>query len=282
MSNKKITTVKYFFSYWLILPITQLFCYLIEISFEIKDYRLNVILILLFNFIFAYNQSRKVNLTFNKTLLSFSSAIQFGFIALILNDFAFLLFLLISTPIFNFLTFLIPYKKKVSYILFFLILFVLSGFYIAKPLSLYVAQISKSANLKTFPKVELLNQFGDDYVMDSDQLYLFNFWSLNCAACIKKMPSYNNLVKKYPKVVFNSVLYAQNDSIIKKAKPYINEFDFGKLRLKDYKQFNDSIKKPLFPYLIIVKNENILFSGFPIYEKEFLNKSISDLILKHQ
>lgn len=285
MSNKKISVVKYFFIYWLILPTAQFFCYLIEIGFEIKDYRINVILLMLFNFIFAYNQAKKVNLTCNKILLSFSSSIQFMLIALILNDFAFLLFLLIVTPIFNFLTFLIfsiSIRQTLHYKIFFLMIIFFFGFYIAKPISIYVAQLSKTTNLKRFPNIDLVHQNGEEFVMDKDQLYLLNFWSLNCRACIKKMPNYNDFVKKYPKVEFISVLYAQDDSIIKKARIYTNKFNFGKVRLKDYKQFNDSIKKPLFPYLMIVKNEKVLYSGLPLYKSDFLNEGISELVLEHQ
>lgn len=251
----------------------------------INHYGINISLILITNISLTLYYSKKYNNLNIKWLLASSSSIQYLLIALLIDDFQFLLFLIVVTPFINFIGFLISYNKNLITFLrlglmFGLILYLC--FFIGKPISDNVVIKRTQIPNKKYPEITLVEENGNPYSMEKNQLYVLNFWSLSCGICIKKMPDYNNLVKKFPEIKFASVLYARNQEEIESSKKFTNPYDFDKVVLKDYNQFKDSIKNPGFPYFMIVKNKELIYNGLPKYKTDYLNKNLVDLVKEAQ
>lgn len=274
---------KYFFTYWLILPTVQILVSPLIYFYDYSDYRINSTLILLLNFLIIVNHSKKMSSFRHLIGLAFSSLVQYLLIGLYLSDFGFVIFLIPSVTVVNLLTLFLLNKYKTRKAIIFVFLFIIFlGGYFAKPVSKYILTYDKDINSKLdfFPEIALVKENEELFVFENDVLYFLNFWSIYCSKCIKEMPDYDKLVTSYPDVRFVKVLYASDSISIVKANKITDEYSFDKIRLLNHIDFVDSIKNPSFPHLIVVKNNKILYNGYPFFESDFLNPSIEDLIHK--
>lgn len=278
------TYLKLFFIYWLILPAVQFLSYiLININIMV-DYSFNCTLIMLFNFYFTIIQFKKPIKYSHNIGLALSSLIQYLLIGFLISDFDFLLFLIPSVTFINLATLMLlnKYQNKIAILSVFFILIFLS-LYVSKPILKYILTSDDSINsdLVIFPDISLVKENNEAFAFDDNGLYFLNFWSIYCGTCIEEMPNYNQLAIDHPKVNFMKVLYAPDSISTSRAYEITKDFEFQKIRLQNHQDFIDSIKKPYFPHLIVVKNKQIVYNDYPFYESDFLNLSLEDLIYKY-
>lgn len=121
---------------------------------------------------------------------------------------------------------------------------------------------------KKFPNVSLKNIEGTtvsttNNFNEKDKLYVFSFWATWCAPCIQELDAMNDVYEEWKtKIDFQIIAVAVDDSrTTKRVKPLVNGKAWEYEVLLDTNQeFKRSLGIANVPYLIIVKNGEIIFT----------------------
>lgn len=121
---------------------------------------------------------------------------------------------------------------------------------------------------KKLPNVSLKNIEGTtvsttNNFNEKDKLYVFSFWATWCAPCIQELDAMNDVYEEWKtKIDFQIIAVSVDDSrTTKRVKPLVNGKAWEYEVLLDTNQeFKRSLGIANVPYLIIVKNGEIIFT----------------------
>ncbi len=140
------------------------------------------------------------------------------------------------------------------------------------------------AQVKIYENFDDLNQEVFEN-LDGDSTYVVNFWATWCGPCVKELPYFEELNKKYSKTAFKQILVSLDSpkKIESKVIPFIekNAIKSEVVLLADgkYNSWIDLVDprwSGAIPITLILKGEKKLF-----YEREFHSmKEIEDELLK--
>ncbi len=98
---------------------------------------------------------------------------------------------------------------------------------------------------------------------DKDKLYIFSFWATWCAPCVQELDAINEVYDDWKKELnVELIAIATDDSRTqKRVKPLVNGKGWSYTVLLDTNQeFKRDLGISNVPYLIVVKNEKIIFN----------------------
>lgn len=130
---------------------------------------------------------------------------------------------------------------------------------------------NKTYNLKTFEGKTLPIKVENDILSSKeykDKIVLINFWATWCPPCIKEIPVFNELYKKYSdKFIIVGVLF-EKDKDLKELESFIEKYNIkfpitvGDENFRMAKAFNDVRKVP----------ESYLYSKEGKYVKDYIGE----------
>lgn len=118
--------------------------------------------------------------------------------------------------------------------------------------------------------------------LDKSKIYVLDFWTTSCGTCIEKFPNFNTLCVKYSKnknIIFYSInVKLKNDDKLKTIN-FIQDknYCFNNLFIDD---LNDAKKLSVhdFPTILIIKNNKIVYNGYPSYDNYVIFNNIDNLV----
>ncbi len=118
--------------------------------------------------------------------------------------------------------------------------------------------------------------------LEKNKIYIFDFWTTSCSACIEKFPDFSRLCKKYSdnkKIEFYTVNVKLNKNEGNKSLKYIlnKNYCFNNLFLKS-KDEAERIDVNGYPTVLIIKNNKIIYNGYPSFNKIVFFNNLSNLI----
>ena len=131
-------------------------------------------------------------------------------------------------------------------------------------------------------EIKLYNSKKELLKLDKNKIYVLDFWITSCGVCIEKFPLFNDVTNHFAnknKIEFFSVNVAIERDEFDKTVNFIEnkKFDFENLYV-----FDDLESKKmgvlLYPTIIIIKNNKVVYNGYPAYEKYVILNNIYDII----
>lgn len=134
-------------------------------------------------------------------------------------------------------------------------------------LTLSLMIFSLSWSQKNLPNVTL-NTIGGEKISteknfnEKDKLYVFSFWATWCAPCIQELEAINDVYPDWKSELNVEIVAVATDDekTAKRVKPLVNGKGWDYTVLLDTNQdFKRSLGISNVPYLIVVKNQQIVF-----------------------
>lgn len=244
-------------------------------SFYLPAFQLSVFFIILTYF--------KFRIELNKYFMYFSySIILILFLLFKLVDFHRVSFFILLTPI----TIYFAHRfhkssllKKISSLMVVIIYSVFSA-------TILLSNISSYSNFKKDYENEILISFYDsnkkEVEFDKNKIYVLDFWTTSCGICIQKFPDFDNLKKKYAsnnKVEFYAVNVSLRNDDFEKTKSFIENKNHSFQNLYVFSSDEASKLTVLdYPTIIVIKNNKIVYNGYPSYDKVVVFNNINDVV----
>jgi thiol-disulfide isomerase/thioredoxin len=138
---------------------------------------------------------------------------------------------------------------------------------------------------KNYEKDISINFYNSDKEVikfDKNKIYVLDFWTTSCGICIEKFPDFDNLKKKYAsnnKVEFYSVNVSLRNDDFEKTKSFIENKNYSFQNLYVFSSDEASkINVFKYPTIIVVKNNTIVYNGYPSYDRTVVFNNINDVI----
>ena len=136
-------------------------------------------------------------------------------------------------------------------------------------------------------KIDRFDKIENIFNKNNDTTYLINFWATTCPPCLKELPLFEKLKKKYEDKKFKIFLINIDDEerYEKAVIPYV-----GKLKLKnkvyalvdnDYSTWTGKINKEWYgslPYTVIYKGDKRKFFFGAFKDEQELEKEIKEIL----
>lgn len=117
---------------------------------------------------------------------------------------------------------------------------------------------------------------------DKDKVYVLDFWTTTCGVCIEKFPLFHNICEQYASdenVVFYAVNVANRGDQFQKTQEYIEQRNYC---FQNLYVFDSNVVKDIdvyrYPTVLIVKNNKIVYNGYPALEQHILFNNLYDLV----
>lgn len=131
-------------------------------------------------------------------------------------------------------------------------------------------------------EIKLYNSKKELLKLDKNKIYVLDFWTTSCGVCIEKFPLFNNLTNHFSnkkEIEFFAVNVAiESDEFYRT----INFIENKKFNFKNLYIFDDIDAKKigvlLYPTIIIIKDNRIVYNGYPAYERFVISNNIYDII----
>ncbi len=158
-------------------------------------------------------------------------------------------------------------KRKYVYLTLLPVIFALIG-YIGYPN--YYTLLYKNNSYKTLPDIKLTTYKGKKIILDDEfknHISVFNIWSAHCGVCIKEMPYYEKLTRKYAnndKVTFYSVYLADRNDNYKLVDKIKKQYNID-IYIGD-STFKNTLHIDYVPKMLIAVDRKIVYYGTPEYD----------------
>ncbi|WP_372474749.1 TlpA family protein disulfide reductase [Capnocytophaga sp. ARDL2] len=201
-------------------------------------------------------------------------------------DFAFVIYwLIIFTPITIYLAHIFYYKKNgLLRILIILAIPMTNYFGIKYIVENVEAYFHYESDFQKDLIIPFSNIDGQPYQFEEDKIYVLDFWNTSCGICIQKFPFFSDMSNKYAdndKIEFYAVNIQQKGDTKEKVLKYVTNkgYHFNNLMVEN-KEEAKKIDVVAVPTVLIVKNNKIVYNGFPSYEDHLKFNRLDDLIEK--
>ncbi|UPQ79967.1 TlpA family protein disulfide reductase [Flavobacterium azooxidireducens] len=225
----------------------------------------------------------KFGINLNKYFMYFSySFILILFHIFNLVDFQKILFFIVLTPITIYLAHRFYKSSLLKKAITLIVVFIYSWF----SATILMSNIFSYNNYKKNYEKDIAINFYDSnkevIEFDKNKIYVLDFWTTSCGICIEKFPDFDKLKKKYASnnnLEFYTVNVSLKNDDIERTKSFIEnkKYSFHNLYLLSSA---DAIKINVFEYptIIIVKNNKIVYNGYPSYDRTVVFNNINDVI----
>lgn len=207
------------------------------------------------------------------TLLFFASL--FG------NDFSKSVLYLIFIPIIA----LFSYSFTKSYPLLkataFLLLVYFLSFYVYSSVFVLFHKEKSSYEKKVFPNIDFINSVQEK-VEFKKRYTVLDFWTTNCAICFQKFPFFDEINLKYKnnEIDFFSVHVPLPKEKFEDIHAIVDSLDYSyeTIYSKSIKEVDDSLGINSFPHILILENDQIIYSGWMMTKQNIWGDNFEEQI----
>ena len=181
-------------------------------------------------------------------------------------DFSRSIVYILFTPLSTYLAFLYFKYKKISILIFSVLIFSFVSFILFPNYFSFYYNHDSDKNIK-FPEMFFLNNKKEKIYLESNKIIVLDFWTSTCGVCFQEFPIFESAYEKYKKYK-NVKFYTVNVPLsIDKFEKTITILDSlglrsSKLYATSSKEIELKLKFNTFPHLLIIKNGQIRYDGF--------------------
>lgn len=117
---------------------------------------------------------------------------------------------------------------------------------------------------------------------DKNKVYVLDIWTTSCGVCIEKFPDFSSLCEKYSdnsNLEFYSVNVKLNETERNRTLKYVlgKNYCFKNLFINSKDEVN-KIDVYEYPTIIIIKNNKIIYNGYPSFNSYVLFNNLNNII----
>lgn len=266
-------------------------------------YFIYVFLLLLFQFLLGYLESEyvyyftafqivvfivvalylKFNINLNKYFVLFSYSILLLLLSFLIDFSLIIYFFIFVTPITIFLSYRFHNEEKsvVKGIIFvFVILYSILSISMIHENIFYFNNYKKEFRKEI--NITIYDIDNKPIKLDKQKVYVLDVWTTTCGVCIEKFPEFSELCEKYStnsNLEFCSLNVRLNNSESDRALKYVvnKNYCFDNLFINS-KEDAKRIDVQGYPTILIVKNNEIIYNGYPGLNKFIFFNNLDQLI----